>query len=89
MERKYVVFATPVSEKRRCQPSSFILDSLSAQMNVPDTKFSRNTMKLLNHNASTLRIEPLNRSRPRDVGKDWGAGDVLLWVSVPMISSWL
>ena len=31
-----------------------MLDSLSAQMNVPDTKFSRNTMKLLNHNASTL-----------------------------------
>ena len=23
-------------------------------MNVPDTKFPRNTMKLLNHNASTL-----------------------------------
>ena len=54
LERKYVVFATPVSQKRRCQPISFILDSLSAQMNVPDTKFPRNTMKLLNHNASTL-----------------------------------
>ena len=51
---KYVVFATPVSQKRRCQPISFILDSLSAQINVPDTKFSRNTMKLLNHNASNL-----------------------------------
>ena len=25
-------------------------------MNVPDTKFSRNTMKLLNHNASTLMV---------------------------------
>ena len=55
LERKYVVFATPVSQKRRRQPISFILDSLSEQMNVPDTKFSRNTMKLLNHNASTLR----------------------------------
>ena len=32
----------------------FILDSLSAQMNVPNTKFSRKTMKHLNHNASTL-----------------------------------
>ena len=55
LERKYVVFATPVSQKRRCQPISFILDSLSSQMNVPDNKFSRNTMKLLNHNASTLK----------------------------------
>ena len=55
LEKKHVVFATPVSQKRRRQPISFILDSLSAQMNVPDTKFSRNTMKLLNHNASTLR----------------------------------
>ena len=56
LERKYVVFATPVSQKRRPQPTriSFILDSLSAQTNVPDTKFSRNTMKFLNHNASTL-----------------------------------
>ena len=25
-------------------------------MNVPDTKFSRNTMKRLNHNASTLKV---------------------------------
>ena len=25
-------------------------------MNVPDTKFSRNSMKHLNHNASTLTI---------------------------------
>ena len=56
LERKYVVFATPVSQTRRRQPISFILDSLSAQMNVPDTKFSRNTMKLLNHNASTLTV---------------------------------
>ena len=55
LERKYVVFATPVSQKRRRQPISFILDSLSEQMNVPDTKLSRNTMKLLNHNASTLK----------------------------------
>ena len=53
LERKYVVFATPVSKKQRRQPVSFIFDSLSEQMNVPDTKFSRNTMKLLNHNAST------------------------------------
>ena len=57
MERKYVVFATPVSQKRRRQPISFILDLLSAQMNVPDTKFSRNTMKLLNNNASTLTLQ--------------------------------
>ena len=34
--------------------SFFILDSLSAQINVPNTKFSRKTMKHLNHNASTL-----------------------------------
>ena len=54
LERKYVVFATPVSQKRRHRPISVILDSLSAQMNVPNTKVSRNTMKLLNHNASTL-----------------------------------
>ena len=47
-------FSTPVSQKRKHQPISFILDSLSAQMRVPDTKFSRNIMKLLNHNASTL-----------------------------------
>ena len=51
---KICSFATPVSQKRRRQPISFILDLLSVQMNVPDTKFSRNTMKLLNHNASTL-----------------------------------
>ena len=38
------------------QPISFILDWLSVHMNVPDTKFSRNTMKLLNHNASTLTL---------------------------------
>ena len=55
LERKYVVLATPVSQKQRRQSISFILDSLSAQMNVPGTKFSRNTMKLLIHNASTLR----------------------------------
>ena len=56
LERKYVIFATPVSQKRTRQPVSFLLDSLSAQMNVPDSKFSRNTMKLLNHNASTLNV---------------------------------
>ena len=55
LERKYVVFATPVSQKRRRQPIFVILDSLSAQMNVHNTKFSRKTMKHLNHNASTLR----------------------------------
>ena len=31
------------------------MDSLSAQMNVPDTKFSGNFMEHLNHNASTLK----------------------------------
>ena len=36
LERKYVVFATPISQKRRRQPISFILDLLSAQMNVPN-----------------------------------------------------
>ena len=41
-EGKYVVFATPVSQKRRRQPIYFILDSLSATMNVPYTKFSGN-----------------------------------------------
>ena len=45
MERKYVVFATPVSKKRRRQPIYFILDSLSAQMNAPNTKFSGNSLK--------------------------------------------
>ena len=54
LEKKYVVFATPVSQKRRRQLIFFILDSLSAQMNVPNTKFSRKTMKHLNHNTSTL-----------------------------------
>ena len=55
LEREYVVFATPVSQKRRRRPILFfILDSLLAQMNVPNTKFSRKTMKHLNHNASTL-----------------------------------
>ena len=56
LERKYVVFATPVSQKRRRQPIFIILDSLSAKMNVPNTKFSRKTMKHLNHNASTLMV---------------------------------
>ena len=54
LERKYVVFATPVSQKRRRRPIFFILDLLLAQMNLPDTKFSRKTIKRLNHNASTL-----------------------------------
>ena len=53
LERKYVVFGTPVS-KTKTSTYFVILDSLSAQMNVPDTKFSRKTMKHLNHNASTL-----------------------------------
>ena len=45
LERKYVVFAIPVSQKQRCQLLFFlILDSLSAQMNVPITKFSGNIM---------------------------------------------
>ena len=56
LERKYVVFATPVSQKRRRQLISFILDSLSEEMNVHDTKFSRNAMKLLNHNALYLNL---------------------------------
>ena len=58
LDRKCVVFATIVSQKRRRQPIflNFILDSLSAQMNVPNTKFSRKTMKHLNHNASTFII---------------------------------
>ena len=60
LERKYVVFATPVSQKRRRRPIFFyfffILDSLSAQMNVPNTNFSRKTMKYLNHNASTIPL---------------------------------
>ena len=54
-EGKYVVFVTPVSQKQRCQPNLFISNLLSAQMNVPDTKFSENSMEHLNHNASTLR----------------------------------
>ena len=57
LERKYVVFATPVSQKRRRRPICFILDSLSAQMNVPKNKFSRKTMKHINHNASTLNYK--------------------------------
>ena len=44
-EGKYVVFATPVSQKRRRQPIYFILDSLSAQMNVPHIKFSKKNSK--------------------------------------------
>ena len=53
-EGQYVVFATPVSQKRRHRPIYFILDSLSAPMNVPYTKFSGNSMKKFNPNASTL-----------------------------------
>ena len=60
-EGKYVVFATPVSQKRRRRPIHFILDSLSAPMKVPYTKFSVNSMKNLNHNASILR-DVLNHS---------------------------
>ena len=56
LERKYVVFATTVSQKQRCQPIYFILDSLSAQMNVPNTKIFENSMKHLNCNASTLNV---------------------------------
>ena len=37
-------------------------------MNVPDTKFSRNTMKLLNHNASTLT--PLMTVKDKDYSFD-------------------
>ena len=59
IERKYVVFGTPVSQKRSRQPSYYILDSLSAQMNVPNTKFYGNSMKHLNHNASTLNDTPI------------------------------
>ena len=58
LERKYVVFATPVSQKQRFQPIFLNLDSLSAQMNVPNIKFSRKTMKHLNHYASTLTCNP-------------------------------
>ena len=54
-EGKYVVFATPVSQKLRRRPIFFILDSLSAPINVPYIKFSGNSMKNLNHNASTLK----------------------------------
>ena len=50
---KYVVFATPISQKRRRQPFYFILDALSTPMNVPYTKFSGNSMENLNYNAST------------------------------------
>ena len=45
---------TPVSQKRIRRPIYFVLDSLSAQMNVPNTTFLGKTMKVLNHNASTL-----------------------------------
>ena len=69
LERKYVFFATPVSQKRRRQPISFILDSLSALMNVSDSKFSRNTMKLLNHNASTLKTT-LNTPKTKNKNKN-------------------
>ena len=50
----YVVFATPVFQKRSRQPIYVILDSLSAPMNVPYPKFVGNSMENLNHNASTL-----------------------------------
>ena len=46
LERKYVDFATIiVSQKRRRQPIYFILDLLLAQMNLPNTKFSGNSMR--------------------------------------------
>ena len=35
----------------------FILDLLSAQINLPDTRVSGNSKEYLNHNASTLRSE--------------------------------
>ena len=35
LARKYVVFATPVCQKRRLQRISFISNSLSAQINAP------------------------------------------------------
>ena len=56
LKRKYVILATPFSQKQRRQPLYFILDLLSAQMNIPNTKFSGNSMKHLYHNASTLNI---------------------------------
>ena len=44
-----------MTQKGRRQPFYFILDSLPAPMNVPYTKFSRNSVKNLNHNASTIK----------------------------------
>ena len=64
LERKYVVFASPVSQKQRRQPIFFfILDSLSAQINVFDTIFSSNTMKLLNHPPPTLTKQNKNKNK--------------------------
>ena len=60
IEGKHVIFATPVSQKRKRQPIYFILDSLSAQINVPDTKFSENSKEHLNHNTSTLKGHRIN-----------------------------
>ena len=55
LERKYVVFVTPVSQKQIHGAICVILDSLSAQIIVPNTYFLRNTMKPLNHNATTIK----------------------------------
>ena len=54
LERKYVVLQLLYLKNEDVDLFFFILDSLSAQMNVPNTKFARKTMKHLNHNASTL-----------------------------------
>ena len=45
ISRKICRFGTPVSQKRRRQHIHFTLDWLSAQMNVPNPKFSGNSMK--------------------------------------------
>ena len=54
IERKYVVFVAFVSSKQIHQVICFILISLSVSMNIPNTHFLRKTMKLLNHNATTV-----------------------------------
>ena len=45
-ERKYVLFVTPVSQKRIHRAICFILDLLSGQMNITYTKFLGICMKL-------------------------------------------
>ena len=52
---KICSFCNSCISKTKTSTYFFILDSLSAQMNVSNTKFSRKTMKHLIHNASTLR----------------------------------